>query len=73
MHVLAAAAAPLRETHERLAPHVTERLVEEVVGLVPRMCGCGRPAPGPDAARAAYVEHLTLRLTKPDAWLGDAA
>ena len=73
-HVLAAAAAPLRETHERLAPHVTERLVEEVVGLVPDVwLEQTASLPGPDAARAAYVEHLTLRLTKPDAWLGGAA
>ena len=73
-HVLAAAAAPLWETHERLAPHVTEPLVEEVVELVPdAWLEQTASLPGPDAARAAYVEHLTLRLAKPDAWLGGAA
>ena len=73
-HVLAAAAAPLRETHERLAPHVTEPLVQEVVALVPdAWLEQTASLPGPDAARAAYVEHLTLRLAKPDAWLGGAA
>ena len=29
--------------------------------------------PDADAARAAYVEHLTLRLHAPDAWIGAAA
>ena len=29
--------------------------------------------PDPDAARAAYVEHLTLRLANPAAWTGGAS
>ena len=73
-HVLAGVAAPVAETHERLAPLVTPDLVEEVVGLVPdEWLEPTSSLPDPDAARAAYVEHLTLRLANPAAWTGVAS
>ena len=72
-HVLAAVAEPVRTTHERLAPLVTDALVEEVVSLVPEdWFEKTGSLPDADAVRAAYVEHLTLRLAKPDAWVGGA-
>ena len=71
--MLAAVAAPVAETHERLAPMVTDTLVEEVVALVPdEWLEPTTSLPDPDAARAAYVEHLTLRLANPAAWTGGA-
>ena len=70
-HVLARVAAPVAETHERLAPLVTEAVVEEVVRLVPEdWLEPTASLPDADAARAAYVEHLTLRLATPAAWTG---
>ena len=73
-HVLAAVAEPVAATHERLAPLVTDAVVEEVVGLVPEdWLETTGSLPDPDAVRAAYVEHLTLRLARPDAWTGGAA
>ena len=73
-HVLGAVAAPLALTHDRLAPLVTDALVEEVVALVPdEWLEPTASLPDPDAARAAYVEHLTLRLANPTAWIGGAS
>ena len=70
-HVLGAVAAPVAETHERLAPLVTDAVVEEVVALVPdEWLEPTSSLPDPDAVRAAYVEHLTLRLAHPAAWTG---
>ena len=72
--MLAAVAEPVAATHERLAPLVTSAVVEEVVGLVPEdWLETTGSLPDPDAVRAAYVEHLTLRLARPDAWTGGAA
>ena len=73
-HVLAAVAVPVASTHERLAPLVTADVVEEVVSLVPdEWLEPTASLPDPDAARAAYVEHLTLRLANPAAWTGAAS
>jgi len=70
-HVLGAVAEPVAQTHERLAPQVTEAVIEEVVTLVPdEWLEPTASLPTPDAARAAYVEHLTLRLANPAAWTG---
>ena len=70
-HVLAAVAAPLEATHERLAPLVTVDVVREVVDLVPReWLETTASLPSSDAVRAAYVEHLTGRLANPRAWGG---
>jgi hypothetical protein len=70
-HVLAAVAAPLAATHERLAPLVTTDLVREVVDLVPEeWLETTGSLPDRDAVRAAYVEHLTGRLANPRVWGG---
>ena len=70
-HVLAPVAEPLRATHERLAPLLTEDVLAEVVAEVPDVwleTTTGLPAL--DDVRHAYLEHLTHRLAAPDAWLG---
>ena len=73
-HVLAAVAEPVATTHDRLAPLVTAAVIAEVVGLVPDYwLETTGSLPDADAVRAAYVEHLTLRLARPAAWLGGAA
>jgi hypothetical protein len=60
--------------HERLAPLVTPEVIEEVVALVPdEWLEPTASLPDPDAARATYVEHLTLRLAHPAAWTGGAS
>ena len=70
-HVLAAVAAPLEVTHERLAPVLTPDLVRAVVDMVPEVwLEATASLPDPDAVRAAYVEHLTGRLANPRAWGG---
>jgi len=70
-HVLAAVAAPVAVTHERLAPLLTADLVHEVVDLVPEVwLEATASLPDADAVRAAYVEHLTGRLANPRAWGG---
>ena len=70
-HVLGAVAEPVAAAHERLAPLVTPEVIEEVVALVPdEWLEPTASLPDPDAARAAYVEHLTLRLANPAAWTG---
>ena len=72
-HVLADVAEDPRAAHERLAPLVTEGRLREVAALVP--ADWLEPAPGlgtPEAARAAYVEHLLARLENPHAWLPGA-
>ncbi|WP_392542061.1 HipA family kinase [Oryzobacter telluris] len=73
-HVLAAVADPVAATHERLGPLVTPDVVAEVVGLVPEeWLETTASLPDTEAVRAAYVEHLTLRLAEPAAWIGGAA
>ncbi len=70
-HVLAAVAEPVDRAHERLAPLVTPDVIQEVVALVPdEWLEPTASLPDADAARAAYVEHLTLRLANPAAWTG---
>ena len=73
-HVLGAVAEPVARTHERLAPLVTPDVIAEVVALVPdEWLEPTTSLPDADAARAAYVEHLTLRLANPAAWTGGAS
>lgn len=70
-HVLHDVSAPIASVHDALAAALTPAMLEDVVALVPD--DWLEPAPGlPDASavRAAYVEHLQARLTRPDAWLG---
>jgi hypothetical protein len=72
-HVLRHEAAPLAETHERLAPLLTEEVIREVVSEVPEeWLETTASLPDPDVVRSAYVEHLTLRLADPGAWIGGA-
>ncbi|HYN30677.1 MAG TPA: HipA family kinase [Dermatophilaceae bacterium] len=73
-HVLADVSGDPREAHERLAPQVDAALLTEVVDLVPEEWLETAPGVADEAAaRTAYVEHLTLRLDRADAWLGGAA
>jgi len=69
-HVLATPAGSLVEAHERLAPLVTDDLLESVTAQVPQEWL--EPATGLDGAeavRAAYREHLRARLEAAEAWL----
>jgi hypothetical protein len=69
-HVLAAYTAGVEEVHARMTVAVDAELLEAVVADVPDEWL--ETAPGvPDlgAVRAAYVEFLTARLSRPDAWL----
>jgi hypothetical protein len=73
-HVLAGVASPVAEAHERLAPVLTEDVVHDVVAAVPEVwLETASSLPTTDDVRAAYVEHLTLRLASPSAWIGGAA
>ncbi|WP_299445290.1 HipA family kinase [uncultured Phycicoccus sp.] len=73
-HVLAPVAAPLRETHDRLAPRLTADVLRDVVAEVPEQwLETTASLPDLDTVRATYLEHLVLRLEQPDAWLGGAA
>jgi HipA-like kinase len=61
-HVLLPYAAPLAKAHDRLAPLVTEALLEAVVALVPDawlapVAGLG----GPPDQREAYLRYLSIR------------
>ncbi len=69
-HVLLDVAGDVAGAHERLAPMLTDRLLTDVVALVPdewleQAPGLAEPAD----VRGAYVEHLRARLNRPDAWL----
>jgi hypothetical protein len=73
-HVLSPVAAPLAETHERLAPHLTEEVLRDVVAEVPEVwLETTGSLPDLDTVRSAYVEHLTMRLAEPSAWIGGAS
>ncbi len=70
-HVLLPVAAPLAQTHERLAPVLTDDVLREVVAEVPEeWLETTGSLPDLDAVRSAYVEHLALRLASPEAWIG---
>ena len=67
-------AADPRGAHERLSPLLTQELLAAVVEAVPD--DWLEQAPGldtPEAARAAYVEHLLRRAASPAAWLPGGA
>lgn len=73
-HVLAPVAEPLTTSHERLAGRLTEPVLRGIVDEVPEIwLETTASLPDLDAVRAAYLEHLLLRLERPDAWLGGAA
>jgi hypothetical protein len=70
-HVLLPYASPLGDAHDRLAPLVTEQLLEAVVRLVPDAwldaAGPAAAIGGPVAQRAAYVRYLRTRVAARDA------
>ena len=69
-HVLATPAGSLREAHARLAPLVTDDVLDAVTEDVPDEWLEEAPSLGsPAAARAAYRDHLRARLDAVDAWL----
>ncbi|MGL5866831.1 MAG: HipA family kinase [Dermatophilaceae bacterium] len=70
-HVLAEVAGSVADTHQRLAAILTEDQLREVVDEVPEVWLETTPnLPATDDVRAAYLEHLTLRLASASAWLG---
>ena len=69
-HVLGDLTADVAAVHERAGAVLTEDALGSVVDLVPRdWLEPGESLDSPDAVRAAYVEHLALRLARPEAWL----
>ncbi|RZU76915.1 hypothetical protein EV384_5625 [Micromonospora kangleipakensis] len=74
-HVLAPYATRLAEADAELAPRIGRELLTEVLAQVPGEWLAGPDFDTPDAARAAYVDHLTRRVARTDAWLpaGSAA
>ncbi|TDD83225.1 aminotransferase class I and II [Actinomadura darangshiensis] len=69
-HVLTPYAAELEAAEAELAPKITERLLREVIGLVPDRWLEGEPAfAGPAALRDAYLDILLPRAGKPREWL----
>ncbi len=70
-HVLLPVAAAPAETHERLAPLLTEEVIRDVVAEVPEQwLETTASLPDLEAVRSAYVEHLAMRLADPSAWIG---
>ncbi|HEX2419128.1 MAG TPA: HipA family kinase [Micromonosporaceae bacterium] len=68
-HVLAGSATDLAGADVALAPRITPELLGEVLSLVPDAWLSEPGFPDPDAARAAYLEHLMARARRSDAWL----
>jgi hypothetical protein len=67
-HVLLPYAAPLASAHDRLAPRVTEDVLEPIAALVPDAWLPLAPAiGGADAQRYAYVRYLLTRVAARDA------
>ena len=68
-HVLAAQATQRAAAAEDLAPLVTSDAVEQAAALVPDVWLVDEPGfDGPDAVRAAYVDHLLRRLAARSVW-----
>lgn len=73
-HVLAPVAGSVRAAHERFAPLLTDDVLREVVDEVPEeWLETTASLPDLDAVRAAYREHLGMRLAAPAAWLDGAS
>ncbi|MEH1016591.1 HipA family kinase [Micromonospora sp. CPCC 206060] len=68
-HVLAPYATRLAEADADLAPRVTPALLTEVLALVPDTWLVGADFDRADAARAAYLVHLSNRATRSAVWL----
>ena len=72
--MLGAVAEPVAAPTSGWHPWSRRDVIEEVVALVPdEWLEPTASLPDPDAARATYVEHLTLRLANPAAWTGGAS
>ncbi|WP_327034845.1 HipA family kinase [Micromonospora ureilytica] len=74
-HVLAPYASRLAEADAELAPQVTPDLLTEVLALVPGEWLTAADFETADAARDAYLDHLTRRVARTADWLppGSAA
>ncbi len=76
-HVLLARADDLAGADARLAPRVTDALLEAVLGAVPEellLDTAERDGfSGAEEARARYRRYLRLRLEEPRAWVEEAA
>ncbi len=69
-HVLLAAHPDLDAADAQLLPQITEKLLRDVVGLVPDRWVTDEPGfDGPDAVRAAYVAQLMARRDARADWL----
>ena len=67
-HVLLPRAASIVEADERRAPLLSDRVIEEAVGLVPDdLLG-----DDPTVTRVGYIEHLAARLSRPRAFAAEA-
>ena len=73
--MLAPYASLLAEADAELAPRVTPELLTEVLALVPADWLTAADFETADAARAAYLEHLSRRVARTADWLpqGSAA
>jgi hypothetical protein len=70
-HVLLPYAGPIAGAHARLAPLVTEPLLERLVAAIPDEWLADAPGVGGAAAqRAAYVAYLLARVAAPHALVG---
>ncbi len=69
-HMMRGLAAPMGPVHERCSALLTPSVIDSVVDEVPETWLENAPGlDGAEAVRTAYVEHLTARLARPDAWL----
>ena len=68
-HVLKPYATALPSAGADLARRLTPELLAEVIALVPAEWLAEFDFDSADAARAAYLDHLTARAAEPKAWL----
>lgn len=69
-HVLGDLVGDLGPAHDHHAALLTDRALGEVISLVPEeWLRTSEDLPTADAVRSAYLEHLTARRDRPDAWL----
>jgi hypothetical protein len=72
-HILLRFASALREADATLATRITPDLIRDVVALVPdRWLAADSPFATTQAARDAYVQHLSRRLQSPRAFVEEA-
>jgi hypothetical protein len=72
-HILLKLASALREADAALAARITPERIREIVALVPdAWLAVDSPFATAQAAREAYVRHLSQRLRAPRAFLEEA-